>query len=57
MPILTQQYLTVVYILYVLGWEMGGQCPPNCEVRGGGKCPPCPPPSSAAYAMTAASWK
>jgi len=47
MPIITQQYLTVVYIICTGLRNRGGNAPPNCEV-GGGKCPPCPP-SSAAY--------
>ena len=43
MPIMTQQYLTIVYILYVLSLEMGGQCPLNCEV-GVANAPPVLPP-------------
>ena len=41
---MTQQYSNVVYILYVLGWEIGGS---NAlpTVKLGAPCPP----SSAAY--------
>ena len=41
MPIMTKQYLTVVYMLYGLGWEIGGAMPPCL-------------PSSAAYAKCTA---
>jgi len=42
MPIMTQQYLTVVYIFYYTYWagKEGGQYPLNCEV--GGQIPPLP---------------
>jgi len=39
MPIMTQQYLTAIYIMYT--YWLGNR---------GGKCPPCPP-SSAAYGV------
>jgi len=41
MPIVTHQYLIVAYILYVLGWEIGGAMPP--QLWSWGQMPPSPP--------------
>jgi len=48
MPIMTQQYLPVVYIICTGLRKKGGAMPPQLW-SWGGKCPP--PPSSAAYAI------
>jgi len=57
MPIMTQQYLTAVYII-VLGREIGGgNAPQTVKLGGEANAPPPPfPPSSAAYAGHCATY-
>ena len=45
MPIMTQQYLTVVYIICTGLQNRGGNAPPTVKLGAqlGGQMPPCPP--------------